>query len=127
MIREYETRKAIEEKFGYDLKHALHLCRLLVQGEEILSGKGLKVRRTEDKDFFMKIKNGEYTYEWLLDWAEKQSEKIKNIKSDLQYSANRKKTDKLLVEILKGLIRDKLFTDAMSDDNHMIRKYSEIK
>ena len=40
-------------------KHAMHLIRILVMGTEILEGKGINTYREKDRDFFMKIRNGE--------------------------------------------------------------------
>ena len=39
--------------------------------KEITEGKGFNLWRTDDRDFLMGIKNGDYTYEYLIDYAEK--------------------------------------------------------
>ena len=63
------TRHELEEKFGYDAKHALHTFRLLRMGLEILRGEGVQVKR-KDAPFLMDIRNGKYTLEWILKEAE---------------------------------------------------------
>jgi predicted nucleotidyltransferase len=44
-------------------KHAMHLVRLLVMGSEILEGKGINTYREHDRDFLLKIRNGDYVAE----------------------------------------------------------------
>ena len=48
-----------------------HCIRLLTMAKEISEGKGFILWRTEDRDFLMGIKNGDYTYEYLIKYAEK--------------------------------------------------------
>lgn len=61
--------KAVEA--GYNQKNMCHCIRLLTMAKEISEGKGFKLWRTDDRDFLMGIKNGDYTYEYLIDYAEK--------------------------------------------------------
>ena len=60
--------KAIEA--GYNQKNMCHCIRLLTMAKEIVDGKGFNLWRTEDRDFLMGIKDGNYTYEYLLEYAE---------------------------------------------------------
>lgn len=64
-----EARSELERKYGYDTKHGMHLVRLLRMGEEILLGKGVVVRRP-DAEELLAIRNGAWTYEQLLEYAE---------------------------------------------------------
>jgi predicted nucleotidyltransferase len=58
------ARQALEAKSGYDTKHAMHLIRLLTMGNEILTGKGVNVDRTNlDQEYLMNIRNGVYTFD----------------------------------------------------------------
>lgn len=59
--------KAVEA--GYNQKNMCHCIRLLTMAKEISEGKGFNLWRTEDRDFLMGIKNGDYTYEYLIDYA----------------------------------------------------------
>lgn len=71
-----EARSELEEKFGYDTKHAMHLVRLLRMGEEILEGRGVIVKRP-DADELLEIRNGRFEYEQLIEWAEKKDKYIR--------------------------------------------------
>ena len=61
--------KAVEA--GYNQKNMCHCVRLLTMAKEISEGKGFNLWRTDDRDFLMGIKNGDYTYEYLIDYAER--------------------------------------------------------
>lgn len=61
-------RALLEEKHGYDTKHAMHLCRLLKMGIEILRSGQVWVRRP-DADWLREIRNGALSYEQLLEWV----------------------------------------------------------
>src|SRR6185436_7068494 len=54
-------RAELETRYGYDTKHAMHLIRLLRMGEEVLSGKGVIVRRPDAADL-RAIREGAWTY-----------------------------------------------------------------
>lgn len=72
------TRSELEVKYGYDTKHGMHLVRLIRMGEEILMGKGVIVRRP-DADELLAIRNGAWTYEFLLDWADRKLETLERL------------------------------------------------
>jgi uncharacterized protein len=57
-----EKRKALVEKFGYDVKHAAHCIRLLRMGIEFLNEGVLHVQR-EDAPQLLEIKRGLWTLE----------------------------------------------------------------
>lgn len=59
------------EEAGYNQKNMCHCIRLLTMAKEISEGKGFNLWRTDDRDFLMGIKNGDYTYEYLIEYAEK--------------------------------------------------------
>jgi predicted nucleotidyltransferase len=61
--------KAVEA--GYNHKNMCHCVRLLTMAKEVSEGKGFNLWRTDDRDFLMGIKNGDYTYEYLIDYAER--------------------------------------------------------
>ena len=66
--------KAVEA--GYNQKNMCHCIRLLTMAKEISEGKGFNLWRTDDRDFLMGIKNGDYTYEYLIEYAEKLKEDV---------------------------------------------------
>lgn len=69
------ARHELEEKYGFDTKHAMHLVRLLQMAEEILTGEGVNVRRP-NPEFLISIRNGEVAYEDIVEWAEQKDKEI---------------------------------------------------
>lgn len=63
------ARAALEDRYGYDTKHAMHLVRLLKMGQEVLSESTLVVRRP-DAEWLLGIRDGALDYESLLRLAE---------------------------------------------------------
>jgi len=63
-------RAALEEKYRFDLKHATNLVRLLKMGKEILDTGIVQVKRIHDREELMAIKNGAWTYEQLISYAD---------------------------------------------------------
>lgn len=64
------ARAALEARYGFDTKHGMHLIRLLTMGCEILAGKGVIVRRRDDAEFLLAIRNGFLSYDSLIEYAE---------------------------------------------------------
>ena len=55
----------MEDRFGYDLKHAMHCIRLQRTCIEILEGKGVLVKRP-DAEELVSIRNGAWSYDrWM--------------------------------------------------------------
>lgn len=54
----------------YDVKNLSHCARLLTIAKEISEGKGLVLKRTDDKDFFINIKLGNVIYEDILEYTD---------------------------------------------------------
>jgi len=96
-------RKAEVEKYGYSLKNAYHLIRLLHMAIQILTEKDLTVLRPE-RSLLIAIRNGRYKVEEVEEMArvlEKQTTDA-YIKSDLRYKCNYKKLNQILIKIMKG-------------------------
>jgi uncharacterized protein len=72
------TRAAMEAESGYDRKHAMHLVRLLRMAREILSTGKVIVRRP-DAEELLAIRNGAWTYEQLIEWAEREDAALSEI------------------------------------------------
>ena len=95
-------RAVDEKKFGYDLKHASHLLRLINECKELLTTGELIFPRP-DADFLLSIRNGSMTYDEVLDYIsgfENEIDEISN-KSKLPKKPNRKAIDKLCIQIIK--------------------------
>jgi hypothetical protein len=69
-------RSALEEQFGYDTKHAMHLVRLLRTGAEALETGTILVRRP-DAEELLAIRNGAWTYEEIVSYAEAMDKKVR--------------------------------------------------
>lgn len=50
-------------------KHAMHLIRLLITGEDILLGRGIITYREKEHELLMDIRNGRYTFDEVMDMA----------------------------------------------------------
>lgn len=97
-----ETRHELEEKYGYDTKHACHVFRLLNMGIEILRDKKVNVKRP-DRDFLLDIRNGKYSYEWIVAEAARLEKEVLEqayIESTLQNSVDKK----VYVDIIKKIL-----------------------
>lgn len=60
------ARRELEEKSGYDTKHASHLVRLMRMGYEILTTGQVLVKRP-DAEELLAIKNGAWSYEKVME------------------------------------------------------------
>lgn len=97
-----EARYATNIAHGrnYDSKNLMHTFRLLGMAEEIATEHRITVRRPE-RNFLLRIRNGEFPYEDLMAMAEEKIEAIKTAfaKSDLPEEPNRDELERVLVEI----------------------------
>ena len=71
-------RAAMEAKFGFDLKHGCQLARLLDLGKIALETGKLPVKvSTTDREKLMAIKTGGWTFDQLIEYADKIEEEVK--------------------------------------------------
>jgi len=63
-------RPEIEEKYGYDVKAAMHTLRLLYECKELLSGGTITLPRPE-RDFLIRVRTGKYSMEKVVAMAQK--------------------------------------------------------
>lgn len=66
-----KARFELEEKYHYDVKYGMHLIRLYLMCIEILRDHKINVKRP-DAEFLLSIRNGAWTYDQLIEWAENQ-------------------------------------------------------
>jgi predicted nucleotidyltransferase len=59
-------RFALEQKFGYDTKHAMHLYRLMEEGKELLLTGNITLPRP-DARLLVQVREGLWTYEELME------------------------------------------------------------
>lgn len=64
-----KKRFELEEKYGYDTKHAYHLVRLIRMCREILTTGKVIVKR-HDAEELLRIRQGAWSYDQLIEFAE---------------------------------------------------------
>ncbi len=102
-----KDRAPLEEKFGYDTKHAAHVFRLLNMSEEILStGKVNVYRGGIDADEILAIRRGAWTYEDLREYAADKTAKVNAIyhkgELTLRKEPERKMIDWMCAHMMKA-------------------------
>jgi len=94
-------RKEIVDKYGYDLKFAYHIVRLLLEIEQILIEHTLDL--TRNRELLKSIRRGDWKANEIKEWfyeKEKSLEKIYN-ESSLRHSPNEPAIKKLLLDCLE--------------------------
>lgn len=71
-----QTRGELEEKFGFDTKHAMHLVRLLRMGYEAVSTGVIHVKRPDAAEL-LDVRAGKWSYDELLEYAEHMEAEVK--------------------------------------------------
>lgn len=92
---------------GFDAKNMMHTFRLLDMAEEIATRQEIIVRRP-NREFLLKIKAGEFTYEDLVKMAEERIEKMEELyeKSDLPAIPDVKAIETLLIEVREAFYKE---------------------
>ena len=95
-------RAAGEAKYGYDLKHATQLVRLLRVGDEALDTGTLNVERIHDREELLEIKHGGMPFDKLIDYTDALEKKVRLTweKSKLPNQPNIKKLDVLCTSLV---------------------------
>ena len=92
---------------NYDTKNMMHTFRLLHMAEEIAKEGQIYVRRS-DRDYLLRIKNGDFEYENLVFEAENIKSELVSFygQSTLMDQPNMKEVNQLLVEIREEFYND---------------------
>lgn len=69
------ARRELEEKYFMDTKFGMHCVRLMRMGYEIITGQGVIVERP-DAEELLSIRNGAWSYEKIVSYADEMLEKI---------------------------------------------------
>jgi len=99
-------RAALEAKFGFDAKHAMHLIRLLRMSEEILTTGEVIVKRP-DAEELLEIRNGAWSYEQLIEWATAQDKKLQKLYETtniIPHEPDRNVINKICIEMIEEFI-----------------------
>lgn len=96
-------RSELEEKFGYDTKHAYHLVRLIRMCREVLTTGKVIVKRP-DREELLSIRNGAWTYDQLIDFADREDKELNELYNSttiLPKTPNQVKLDELCVKLVE--------------------------
>lgn len=97
------ARAELEAKFGYDTKHAYHLVRLIRMCREVLTTGKVIVKRP-DREELLTIRNGAWSYEKLIDFAESEEKSLNEIYAScnvLPKTCDKKKLDQLCIKLVE--------------------------
>jgi len=112
---EGSTRYEMVQKYGYDLKFAYHVVRLLNEVEQILIEQDLDLERNREQ--LKSIRNGEWNQEQIINYFETKERELEKIylESKLQHSPNIDNIKRLLLQCLEmhyGSISDAIKTNV---------------
>jgi hypothetical protein len=98
-------RAELERKYSIDTKHAMHLVRLLKMCREILE-RGEVIVKRPDRDELLAIRNGAWSYDKIVGWAEDQDAEMNELMATslLPHACDRVALDKICVDIVSGWI-----------------------
>lgn len=103
----YTTNIAHEK--NYDSKNMMHTIRLLKVAKELVETGNLNVKRTEDRNELLAIKNGDFSYEEVIEKAEnlqreiEEKSKLKRLPSEI----NSSKVEEFLINLRTKLYENK--------------------
>lgn len=109
------TRYEMVQKYGYDLKFAYHVVRLLNEIEQILTEHDLDLERNREQ--LKAIRRGEWTQEQIIDYFETREKDLESLytSSSLPHSPDEEKIKGLLLQCLEhhyGSLGDTIKTDV---------------
>lgn len=97
------ARAALEEKFGYDTKHAYHLVRLIRMCREVLTTGKVIVKRP-DREELLQIRNGAWSYDQLIEFADREDKALNELygtSTILPKTPDREKLDNLCMDLVE--------------------------
>lgn len=105
-IKSAGSRKELWEKYGFDVKFASNLIRLILQGRELLETENL-VFPLKDKKLLLDIKQGKYTLDQVLALSEEFELRFKEVYevSTLQSKSKYDEIQKFVMTTLKDYFR----------------------
>lgn len=94
-------RKEIREKYGYDVKFAYHVVRLLDEAEQILMDGDINLQR--NKEQLKAVRRGDVSEEEIRKWASEKETQLEKlyIDSKLRYSPDEEMIKTLLFQCLE--------------------------
>ncbi len=119
-------RKETVEKYGYDLKFAYHVVRLINEVEQILLTHDLSIDRNREQ--LKSIRAGEWTIDQIEKYfydKEKSLEEL-YVKSDLQHSPDENKIKAVLLACMEEYYGS-LDACVVRDEQYLIDALNQIK
>lgn len=106
-----EARAALEAKSLFDTKHGAHLVRLLKMCREILEHGEVNIwRGGHDAEELLAIRNGAWTYEQVVEWAEREDAELDAIYKTNKYvvakQPDRNAINKLCIELVETALTE---------------------
>lgn len=94
-------RQKLREEFGFDVKFAYHVVRLLDEAEQILANGDIDLRRNREQ--LKAIRRGEMSEQEIREWATAKEKNLEELyhNSKLPHSPDEEKIKKLLLECLE--------------------------
>ena len=72
-----EKRKHLFEAYGFDCKDAGHILRCLLSLQDMLINHNYEIDK--HSDIVRDVRNGKYSFEWVVEWTNTQEQKIKQL------------------------------------------------
>jgi hypothetical protein len=115
------------DKYGYDVKFAYHVVRLLLEAEQIMSTGDLRLDR--DSEVYKSIRRGEWTLDRLAKWTEEKERSLETLYADssLPERPDEEKIKELLIECLE-MHYGNLTEAVVEQDKHerLVRDLEEL-
>jgi hypothetical protein len=94
-------RQLLVDEYGYDVKFATHLVRLLLEIEQILVEGDMDLQR--GKEQLKSIRNGEWSQQEIVHWAEVKEHQLEQVyhESRLRDRPDRPAVKRILLECLE--------------------------
>ncbi len=104
------ARAALEAQHGYDTKHGMHLVRLMRMCREILVYGQVRVSRVGiDAKELCEIRNGSWSYDKLVNWADAEDKALEEIYQEKTYkipkAPNRAHVNDLCVRLVTSKLQ----------------------
>lgn len=127
------ARQADFEKFGFSLKYAYHIVRLLLESEQILLEHDLDI--TRNREMLKSIRRGEWSLERVLGFFDEKEKHLEELytKSTLQHSPDENQIKNLLMTCLEdhyGSLADTVKVEVpiqtiIQELKHIIGRYDK--
>ena len=118
-------RKAAFDKYGFDVKFAYHVVRLLYEAEMILQEGDLDLER--NREHLKAIRRGEISEQEIRDWASSKETALEKVydNSKLQWGPDQDKIKGLLLECLEHHYGS--LSDAVMPEHAMLRALRNVR